>query len=44
MGVAKSLRRGPWARGDEQSGLIGGGGDEEGIDVWSSTSLLNCEG
>lgn len=44
MGVAKSLHRGPWTCGNERSGLISGSGDEEGIDVWSSTSsLLNCE-
>ena len=44
-GVAESLRLGSWACDGERFGLMVGGGDEEGIDVWSSSpSSLNCEG
>jgi hypothetical protein len=39
MGVAKSMRLGSWACDTGRSGLINGGGEEEGIDVWSSASV-----
>jgi hypothetical protein len=45
MGVAKSLHLGSWACDTERSGLMSGGGEEEGIDVWSSASIsVSCEG
>lgn len=44
MGVAMSPHLGSWACGAKRSGLMGGGVDEEGIDVCSSaSSALYCE-